>query len=140
MGDLTESTIAFVQAHRAWGIPVVSALAFCESFAFISLIVPATGILFGIAGVMAAAGFELWPLWAAAAAGAIAGDWLAYSLAFHFKERVLQVWPFSRSLELIVRGISFFRRGGMIVVFCGRFFGPFAQSFRSQLACTRCHG
>jgi len=125
MGDFTQSTIAFVQAHREWGLPVVAILAFCESFAFISLIVPATAILLGIAGIMAAAGFELWLVWAAAAAGAIAGDWLAYSLALCFKDRVLQVWPFSRSPQLVARGVEFFRRWGLIAVFCGRFFGPF---------------
>jgi membrane protein DedA with SNARE-associated domain len=85
------------------------------------LIVPATAILLGIAGIMAAAGFELWSVWAAA--GVIAGDQLAYSLAFRFKDRVLQVWPFSRSPQLVVRGIEFFRRLGLIAVFCGRFFG-----------------
>jgi len=125
MGDLTQSTIAFVQAHREWGLPVVAILAFCESFAFVSLIVPATAILLGIAGIMAAAGFELWSVWTAAAMGAIAGDWLAYSLAFRFKDRVLQVWPFSRSAQLVVRGIGFFRRWGLFAVFFGRFFGPF---------------
>jgi len=124
MGDLTQSTIAFIQAHREWGLPVVAFLAFCESFAFISLIVPATAILLGVGGIMAAAGFDLWSVWAAAGAGAIAGDWLAYSLAFRFKERVLRVWPFSRSPQLVVRGIEFFRRWGLIAVFCGRFFGP----------------
>jgi membrane protein DedA with SNARE-associated domain len=125
MGDFTQSMIAFVQAHREWGLPVVAILAFSESFAFISLIVPATAALLGIGGIMAAAGFELWSVWAAAAVGAIAGDWLAYSLAFRFKDRVLRVRPFSRSPQLVARGIGFFRRWGMIAVFCGRFFGPF---------------
>src|SRR6516162_5048333 len=124
MGDFTQSMIAFVQAHREWGLPVVAILAFSESFAFISLIVPATAALLGIGGIMAAAGFELWSVWAAAAVGAIAGDWLAYSLAFRFKDRVLRVRPFSRSPQLVARGIGFFRRWGMIAVFCGRFFGP----------------
>jgi hypothetical protein len=36
MDDLVRSTIAFVEHHQAWGVPIVFALAFCESFAFVS--------------------------------------------------------------------------------------------------------
>jgi membrane protein DedA with SNARE-associated domain len=124
MSGLTQSTIAFIQDHRAWGAPIVFGLAFCESFAFISLIVPATGILFGIGGLMAAASIELWSIWLAAAFGAIAGDWLAYDLAFRFKDRIIRVWPLSHHPELIARGVGFFQRWGTIAVFCGRFLGP----------------
>jgi membrane protein DedA with SNARE-associated domain len=124
MSGLTQSTIAFMQDHREWAVPVVFGLAFCESFAFISLIVPATGILFGVSGLMGAAGFEYWSIWAAATLGAIAGDWLAYELAFCFKERVTRAWPLSRHPALVARGVRFFHRFGIIAVFCGRFFGP----------------
>ena len=95
MENLTQSTIAFIQEHGRWGPPIVFALAFCKSFAFVSLLVPATGILLGVGGLIAAAGLHFWSIWLAAALGAIAGDWLAYSLAFHFKDRVTRVWPFS---------------------------------------------
>jgi hypothetical protein len=45
MSDLTQSVIAFVQAHESWIVPIVFGLAFCEFSAFGSLIVPATVIL-----------------------------------------------------------------------------------------------
>jgi membrane protein DedA with SNARE-associated domain len=124
MSGLTQTAIAFVQDHKAWGAPIVFGLAFCESFAFISLIVPATGILFGIGGLIGAAGIEFWSIWLAAAVGAIAGDWLAFELALLFKDRVLRVWPLSHYPELVSRGVGFFERWGVIAVFCGRFFGP----------------
>jgi membrane protein DedA with SNARE-associated domain len=124
MSGLTQSTIAFIQDHRGWGAPIVFGLAFCESFAFISLIVPATGILFGLGGLIAAAGIEFWSIWLAAALGAVAGDWLAYDLAFRFKDRIIQAWPLSRHPALVARGVGFFHRWGVIAVFCGRFFGP----------------
>jgi membrane protein DedA with SNARE-associated domain len=82
MSNFTEATIAFVQQHKEWGAPVVLLLAFCESFAFISLVVPATAILLAVGGVIAASGLDFWPIWLAAALGAAAGDWLAYDLAF----------------------------------------------------------
>jgi membrane protein DedA with SNARE-associated domain len=125
MGNLTQATIAFVQAHREWSVPVVFLLAFCESFAFISLVVPATAILLGLGGLIGAAGLEFWPVWAAAALGAVAGDWLAYDVALRFKDRIMTMWPFSRRAELVARAIGFFERWGMVAVFGGRFFGPF---------------
>lgn len=123
--NLVRSTIAFVQDHQAWGVPIVFVLAFCESFAFVSLLVPATGILLGVGGLIAAAELGFWPMWFAAALGAIVGDWLAYWLAFHFKDRVLQTWPLAGNPDLVARGVGFFRKWGMLAVFVGRFFGPF---------------
>ena len=124
MDDFTRSAILFVQEHQRWGIPIVFLLAFCESFAFISLLVPATGILFGVGGLVAAADIQLWPIWFAAASGAVAGDWLAYKVAYHFKDRVTRLWPFKNRAALVTRGLKFFKRWGLIAVFLGRFFGP----------------
>jgi membrane protein DedA with SNARE-associated domain len=124
MAGFAQAVIAFVQNHRDWAAPIVFLLAFCESFAFVSLLVPATVILVGLAGLIGAAGLEFWPIWIAAVLGAIAGDWLAYSLAFHFKDRVTATWPFSKYPKLLARGISFFHRWGIIAVLVGRFFGP----------------
>src|SRR6201985_2971416 len=84
MDGLVRSTIDFMQDHRAWTVPIVFVLAFCESFAFVSLLVPATAVLLGLGGLIAAAQFSFWPIWLAAVLGAIAGDWLAYWLAFVF--------------------------------------------------------
>jgi membrane protein DedA with SNARE-associated domain len=125
MEDFTRSAILFVQEHQRWGIPIVFLLAFCESFAFISLLVPATGILFGVGGLVAAADIRFWPIWFAAASGAIAGDWLAYEVAFHFKDRITQLRLFKNRAGLVSRGLRFFNRWGLIAVFLGRFFGPF---------------
>jgi membrane protein DedA with SNARE-associated domain len=124
MDDLVRSTIAFVEQHQTWAVPIVFVLAFCESFAFVSLLVPATGILLGVGGLIAAAELGFWPMWVAAALGAIAGDWLAYWLAFHFKDRVVQTWPLANNADLVARGVEFFKKWGMLAVFVGRFFGP----------------
>jgi membrane protein DedA with SNARE-associated domain len=95
------------------------------SFAFVSLLVPATAVLLGLGGLIAAAQFSFWPIWLAAVLGAIAGDWLAYWLAFVFKDRVLKMWPLGRHPELVARSVVFFNKWGMLAVFVGRFFGPF---------------
>ena len=124
MVDWTQSILDLIRTHGAWGPPIVFVLAFCESFAFVSLIVPATFILFGIGGLLELGGVAFGAIWLAAALGAALGDWLAYALAFRFKDWILHLWPLSRHPQLVARGFAFFQRRGVVAVFVGRFFGP----------------
>jgi membrane protein DedA with SNARE-associated domain len=124
MTDIVQGTIAFIQQHQLLGSAVVFLLAFCESFAFVSLLVPATGILFGVGGLMGAAGIAFWPIWTAAVLGAVAGDWLAYELAFRARDYVLAARPFADNPHIMHRATELIGRWGMIAVFIGRFFGP----------------
>jgi membrane protein DedA with SNARE-associated domain len=124
MASFAQSAVAFVQNHHDWAGPIVFALAFCESFAFVSLFVPATVILVGLGGLIGAAGLAFWPIWIAAVLGAIAGDWLAYDLALRLKDQVIAAWPLSLYPGLVERGTRFFRHWGVLAVFVGRFFGP----------------
>jgi membrane protein DedA with SNARE-associated domain len=121
---MQDSLLAFVQENHAWAPPIVFVLAFGESLAFVSLILPATLILLALGGLLGAAGLGFWPVWLAAASGAAAGDWLSYWLGFHYQHAIIQVWPLSRYPDLIGRGERIFHRWGAIGVFFGRFFGP----------------
>jgi membrane protein DedA with SNARE-associated domain len=121
---LVHETLAFVRAHQAWAAPLVFLLAFAESLAVVSLLVPATAILFGISGLLGASGIPFWPCWAAAALGAILGDCVSYWVGLHFKDRLAHVWPLTRVPDLLPRGRAFFARWGVAGVFLGRFFGP----------------
>jgi hypothetical protein len=60
--QLGDAAIEFVRTHEIWAAPTVFGLAFLESFAFLSLLVPATVILFGISGILGAASVEFWPI------------------------------------------------------------------------------
>src|SRR5215468_337819 len=122
--DITEAVRLFLRENQMWAPPVVFVLAFGESLAFISLLLPATVILFGVGALIGEANLSFWPIWAAAALGAVFGDWLSYWIGYKFKDGVTQIWPLSRHPELIVRGRAFFRRWGSAAVFIGRFFGP----------------
>lgn len=124
MGGFVSSTISFVQHHQGWGSLVIFVLSFCESFAFVSLVVPATGILLGLGGLMAIYQLKFWPIWIAAVLGAFAGDWLAYEITLRMRERIERMPPFVTHPELMERGIKFFKRWGLLAVFVGRFFGP----------------
>jgi membrane protein DedA with SNARE-associated domain len=122
--DITEAVRLFLRENQMWAPPVVFVLAFGESLAFISLLLPATVILFGVGALIGEANLSFWPIWAAAAVGAFFGDWLSYWIGYKFKDGVTRIWPLSRHPELIVRGHAFFRRWGAAAVFIGRFFGP----------------
>lgn len=121
---LVEPTIAFIKTHQAWGPYIVMFLAFCESLAFLSLIIPATVILWGVGAAIGAAGLDFWPLWLAAACGAILGDWLSYWIGYHYHHQIAQMWPLKNNPELLPRGHRLFEKYGVMAVFIGRFFGP----------------
>jgi membrane protein DedA with SNARE-associated domain len=116
--------LAFIREHESWAAPVVFILAFGESLAFISLLLPATAILFGAGGLIGATGIGFWPIWLAAALGAAFGDWVSYWLGFHYKHGIARLWPLSRNPALLPRGEAFFRKWGVAGIFLGRFFGP----------------
>ncbi len=74
--------------------------------------------------MIGASGIAFWPIWAAAALGAILGDTVSYWLGYHYHHEIARMWPLSRSPELLPKGEAFFRKWGAAGVFLGRFFGP----------------
>jgi membrane protein DedA with SNARE-associated domain len=116
--------IEFVRVHELWAAPIVGALAFGESLAFISLLLPAWAVLVGIGVLIGPSGLSFWPIWVAGAVGAALGDWLSYWIGTKLGPAVAHVWPLSRSPDLIPRGERFVTRWGAFAIFIGRFFGP----------------
>lgn len=120
--------IDFVRDHEAWAAPIVFALAFGESLAFISLLIPAWAALVGIGALIASGGLSLWPVLVAGALGAALGDWLSYWIGAKLGPSAAQVWPLSRHPEIIPRGEAFVKKWGVLGIFIGRFFGPLRAS------------
>jgi membrane protein DedA with SNARE-associated domain len=120
--------VEFVKLHEAWAAPIVFALAFGESLAFISLLIPAWAALVGIGVLIASGGINFWPVWVAGSIGAALGDWLSYWIGLKLGPPVAHVWPLSRHPELIPKGEAFVNRWGMLAIFVGRFFGPLRAS------------
>src|ERR1043166_3295561 len=114
----------FVRLHQVWAAPVVFALAFMESLAFISLLVPAWGALVLIGTFIAAGDVPFLPVWVAGSVGAALGDWLSYWVGLKLEHTVQHVWPLSRHPDLIPKGEAFIKRWGAPGIFIGRFFGP----------------
>jgi membrane protein DedA with SNARE-associated domain len=114
----------FVHAHAGWVVPIVFALSFLKSLAFVSLVVPSSLVVAIIVALLDMGSVSLWPAWLAILAGAALGDWASYAIGWRLKDKVHRYWPFSRYPDLMPRGERFFRRwGAMSVVLC-RFFSP----------------
>jgi membrane protein DedA with SNARE-associated domain len=119
-----QSVTAFVRDNAAWAPPIVFALAFGESLAFISLLIPAWGALVAIGALLGSSGINFWPVWIAGSLGAACGDWLSYWVGLKLEYGVAHMWPLSRHPDLIPRGEAFMKKWGIPGIFIGRFFGP----------------
>lgn len=124
LAEMTHHVTEFVRQNQAWAPWIVAALAFAESVAILSFVVPATGLLLAIGAVLAAAGIPFWPVWAGAAAGAILGDWISYEVGYWLKDSVRHRWPFRRFPHFMDRAEAFTHKWGVASVFIGRFSGP----------------
>jgi membrane protein DedA with SNARE-associated domain len=120
--------VDFVVRHQAWAAPIVFVLAFAESLAFISLLVPAWGALVLIGTIVRAGGLDFWSIWIAASIGAALGDWLSYWIGLKLEHAVQNIWPLSRHPQLIPKGEAFIRKWGVLGIFIGRFSGPLRAS------------
>ena len=78
MADLADAVLAFVKDHKAAAAQIVFVLAMGESVAFVSLLFPATVMLWGIGAMIGAGLLDFWPIWIAAVVGAGLGDWLSF--------------------------------------------------------------
>lgn len=126
--SIIDGIVVFARENAAWAPMIMFALAFGESLAFISLLLPAWGALVALGALIGTSGISFWPVWVAAALGAALGDWLSYWIGCKLEYRVQHIWPLSRHPDLIPRGEAFVRKWGVPSIFIGRFFGPLRAS------------
>jgi membrane protein DedA with SNARE-associated domain len=120
--------IDFVREHQAWAAPIVFSLAFAESLAFLSFVVPAWAVLVGVGAMMRGGGVAFIPVLLAGALGAALGDWLSYWLGQVCKHRIARMWPFSAHPTLLARGEAFIEKWGALAIVIARFSGPLRAS------------
>jgi membrane protein DedA with SNARE-associated domain len=125
---ITQDAVGFVRAHSEWAGPIAFVLAFAESLAFVSLVVPAWAALVAIGALVGPNGLSFWPVWIGGALGAAMGDWLSYWIGLKLEHSVGKVWPLSRHPDLLPRGERFMKKWGILGIFIGRFSGPLRAS------------
>jgi membrane protein DedA with SNARE-associated domain len=123
-----DQIVEFVKLHQNWAVPLMFALAFGESLAFISLLLPAWAALVAIGALVGAGSLSFFPVWVAGSVGAALGDWLSYWVGVKVGPAVAHMWPLSRHPELIPKGERFVTRWGVYAIYIGRFFGPLRAS------------
>jgi membrane protein DedA with SNARE-associated domain len=121
---LYDAVVDLIRSHSAWTTPILFALAFAESIAFVSLFVPAWTIIVAAGALSGANAISFVPALIAASAGAALGDWVSYSLASVFRDRLSRMWPFTKNPQSLRKAQEFVQKWGAAGVFIGRFFGP----------------
>src|SRR5471032_3573867 len=110
--------------HAGWTLAVVFLAAFLEAIAVIGTFIPGSTAMF-LAGALTGTGsLSLGWVFVWAIVGAIAGDGLSFWLGGRYKERIVQLWPFSKHPEVLEAGHRFFRKHGVKSVVLARFIGP----------------
>jgi len=121
----TNLVLEFVRGHPNWAAAIVLVLAFGESLAFVSLVLPFWAMLVGIGTLIGASDtLNFWVIVSAAAIGAALGDWLSFWLGYHYHEKIEAMWPLNKYPRLIEQGKVFFKRWGAWAIVLARFSGP----------------
>ena len=111
----------YFSANPEWAIAVIFLIAMGEALLIIGLFVPSTAVLIG-AGILVGTGhLGFWPVFAATAIGAIAGDQISFWAGRLFGERLKTFWPLNRYPQLVARGEDFVRLHGGKSIAIGRF-------------------
>ena len=120
--------IGFVAAHSGLAYGLVLLLAFSESVPVIGALVPGTAVIIAIAALVPTGAVRMWPLLAAAVAGAILGDGVSYWLGHRYGEAIVARWPLKGYPEFAQRSRQFIERHGGKSVFLARF-APGVRAF-----------
>lgn len=121
---LSSALIAFVRENPVWMAPILMVLAFGESIAFLSFLLPFWWMLIAIGAMVGTQDGTFFIALAAASVGAALGDWASYWIGYHFRDRIETLWPFTRHRHLLPMGEAFFAKYGAWAIVIGRFSGP----------------
>lgn len=121
---LIETIIAWVHAHPHYAFAAIFLLAFVESLPIAGSFIPGASAIIAIAAILPKDAAILLPAYAAAAAGASAGDGISFWLGHHYERAALSRWPLKNYPRLIKRGEDFIRKNGVKSVVLARFTPP----------------
>lgn len=124
MTEFIQDMLAWIAANPEWAYLLIFSVAMFESLALVGMLVPGAVMMVAAGPPIAAGVLSFWPVMLWAIFGAVVGDGVSYWLGHHYRERLKEMWPFSRYPDSMARGERFFEEyGGKSVAF-GRFVGP----------------
>lgn len=116
-----QSLVDTIGGNSRLALVVVFLVSAGEALFVIGLFVPSTVVLVAAGGLIGLGTLSFWPVYLAATAGAVLGDAISFWFGHVWKQRVRQIWPFSRYGAALDKGEAFFHRHGGKSVFIGRF-------------------
>lgn len=114
----------WLAAHQDWLGPLITAIAFVESFALIGIVVPGVVLLYIAAFLAGNGALTVGTAILCAFIGAVLGDGSSYLIGRYFHRHLPHIWPFSRHRGWLQKGEHFFYEYGGISIVAGRFLGP----------------
>lgn len=139
MSEWGKDLLAYIAANPGLAAILVAATSFGESFPFLNFVVPGGVVLIGAGALVMTGILDPYTIVAAAVAGTVLGDVLAYGIGRRFGEILPGKWPFRKHPEILERGVEFFKRYGHASVFIGRFFGPLRTAIPTTAGISRMH-
>ena len=94
-----------------------------ESLLLVGILLPGAALLVGLGTLIGLGVVDFKLAWIAASIGAFAGDGISFWIGYHYKEKLLKMWPIYKFPKLIDQGQTFFSKWGALSVFIGRFVG-----------------
>ncbi|MCA6124675.1 DedA family protein [Bradyrhizobium sp. WSM 1704] len=124
MTSFLDPFIAFVSAHAWLAYLTLFLAALLEAVPVVGSLVPGSTIILALSALVPGGELKLWPVLAAAAAGALLGDGTAYLIGYRSQREILSNWPLSNYPRVVTQSEAFFQRWGVLAVFFARFVPP----------------
>ena len=124
MTDLLNSLIAFVSAHAWLAYLTLFLAALLEAVPVVGSVIPGSTVILALSALIPGGELKLWPVLAAAVAGALLGDGTAYWTGHRSQREILGTWPLTNYPRVVAQSEAFFNRWGALAVFFARFVPP----------------
>jgi membrane-associated protein len=119
-----QDLIGLVSAHASWAYAAIFLAALLEAVPVAGSLIPGSTVIVALSALVPSGNLKLAPILAAAIAGALLGDSLAYWLGRRAERDVLTMWPLSKYPAVVSQSETFFHRYGTFAVFLARFVPP----------------
>lgn len=124
MASFLDPWIAFIAAHPWLGYLTLFLAALLEAIPVLGAVIPGSTIILALGALVPGGELRLGPVLAAAIAGAMLGDGMAFWIGHRAQRKILSAGPLSNYPRLVARSEAFFHRWGTLAVFFARFVPP----------------